>query len=57
MGIDDEPRVLGVLLGIAGLLYLASWILAGPPPGRPGAAPPEEAASPRAALAAEGVAP
>ncbi len=32
---DDDPRVLGLLLGMAALLYLATWLLAGPP-GRPG---------------------
>ena len=37
---DDDPRVLGVLLGLAALLYLATWLVAGPP-GRPG--PPEAA--------------
>jgi hypothetical protein len=47
MGIDDDPRVLGVLLGIAMVLYLASWLLAGPPPSWQGAAP--EAALPEAA--------
>ena len=33
---DDDPRVLGLLLGMATLLYLATWLAAGPP-GRPGA--------------------
>ena len=28
---DDDPRVLGLLLGMAALLYLATWLLAGPP--------------------------
>ena len=46
MGIDDDPRVLGVLLGLAVLLYLASWLLTGPPPGWQEAS---EAASPEAA--------
>jgi hypothetical protein len=32
---DDDPRVLGLLLGAAALLYLATWLLAGPP-GRQG---------------------
>jgi hypothetical protein len=51
MGIDDDPRVLGVLLGIVAMLYLASWIVAGPPPGLPPGEP--EAAL----LAGGGVAP
>ena len=33
---DDDPRVLGLLLGMAALLYLTTWLVAGPP-GRPGA--------------------
>ena len=33
---DDDPRVLDLLLGLAALLYLATWLLAGPP-GRQGA--------------------
>jgi hypothetical protein len=37
MGSDDDPRVLGVLLGAAVLLYLVSWLAAGPPPGWQGA--------------------
>jgi len=37
MGSDNDPRVLGVLLGIVALLYLASWLIAGPPPGWQGA--------------------
>jgi hypothetical protein len=48
MGIDDDPRVLGVLLGIAVLLYLATWLLIGPPPSWQGAseaAPPEAAST------------
>lgn len=28
---DDNSRVLGLLLGLAALLYLATWLLAGPP--------------------------
>ena len=28
---DDDPGVLGLLLGMAALLYLATWLLAGPP--------------------------
>jgi len=32
---DDDPRVLGLLLGLAALLYLATWLVAGPP-GRQG---------------------
>ena len=52
MGIDDDPRVLGVLLGIAVLLYLASWILAGPPPGLPPGEP--GAGQPGAGLLAHG---
>ena len=28
---DDDPRVLGLLLGLAALLYLTTWLLAGPP--------------------------
>ena len=31
MQIDDDPRVLAVLLGLALLLYLAAWLLIGPP--------------------------
>jgi hypothetical protein len=46
MGTDDDPRVLAVLLGLALLLYLASWLLTGPPPGWQGAA---ETAGPDAA--------
>ena len=33
--LDDDPRVLGLLLGAAALLYLATWLIAGPP-GRQG---------------------
>lgn len=33
MGDGDEARVLGVLLGLAALLYLVSWLVAGPPAG------------------------
>jgi len=38
---DDDSRVLGLLLGLAALLYLATWLLAGPPgrQGTPEAAP------------------
>ena len=32
---DDGSRVLGLLLGLAALLYLTTWLLAGPP-GRQG---------------------
>jgi len=32
---DDDSRVLGLLLGLAALLYLATWLVAGPP-GRQG---------------------
>ena len=32
MQIDDDPRVLAVLLALALLLYLAAWLLIGPPP-------------------------
>jgi hypothetical protein len=32
MQIDDDPRLLAVLLGLALLLYLAAWLLIGPPP-------------------------
>jgi hypothetical protein len=28
----DDPRVLAMLLGLALLLYLAAWLLIGPPP-------------------------
>jgi hypothetical protein len=28
---DDEPRVLPVLLALATMLYVAVWLLAGPP--------------------------
>jgi hypothetical protein len=37
MGRDDDPWVLGVLLGAAALLYLVSWLVTGPPPGWQGA--------------------
>jgi hypothetical protein len=37
MGIDDDPRVLAVLLALALLLYRAAWLLTGPPPGWQGA--------------------
>ena len=38
---DDDPRVLGLLLGVAALLYLATWLIAGPlgRQGTPDAAP------------------
>ena len=28
---DDDPRLLGLLLGLAALLYLTTWLLVGPP--------------------------
>ena len=45
---DDDPRVLGLLLGMAALLYLATWLLAGPP-GRSGAPEATTAVAGRAA--------
>jgi len=45
---DDDPRVLGLLLGVAALLYLATWLLAGPP-GRQGTPDAATAVAARAA--------
>ena len=46
---DDDSRVLGLLLGLAALLYLATWLLAGPP-GRQGTPEAAPAVAGRAAL-------
>ena len=40
MRVDDEPRFLAVLLGLAATLHLVAWLAAGPPTRQGFLAPP-----------------